>query len=393
MVPLSQGSAKTDSRCPWACIALLDLFFSTFTFFMARDYQLQSPGFSAPTNGIDFAAELNAEQLAAVTSPPGPSLVIAGAGSGKTRTLTYRVAFLLERGVPAGNILLLTFTNKAAKEMLQRVEDLVPVETRELWGGTFHSIGSRILRRYADRIGFQANFSILDSEDQKDLLKSIIVDSKIDTKTLRFPKPDLLLNIYSLSKNTGVELEDLLHTRYSYLTHLAEDIIEIHEQYEDRKQSSNAMDFDDLLEKTLKLLSEDSDARETMQKKFEWILVDEYQDTNQLQVELIRLLAEPQNNIMAVGDDAQSIYSWRGADVDNILEFEMDYPGAAQFVIETNYRSVPEILTLANAAIRPNKAQFAKNLAPARSETATRYYPARQPRQPSGIRGAAHPGT
>ncbi|MDF1755428.1 MAG: ATP-dependent helicase [Verrucomicrobiales bacterium] len=334
---------------------------------MAREYTVRTLP-ATPKSDINYASDLNEQQLAAVTAPPGPSLVIAGAGSGKTRTLTYRVAYILDNGIYASNILLLTFTNKAAREMLERVENLVPHDTKELWGGTFHSIGNRILRRHADELGFGNNFSIMDREDQKELIVSAIAEAKIDSKTIKFPKPEVVADIFSLAVNMEMEIPDLLDWKYPYFDHFADELFAVHEKYELKKVTTNSMDFDDLLVKTLQLLKENPDICKYYQKQFEWVLVDEYQDTNSIQSELIDLLAAPQNNIMVVGDDAQSIYSWRGADFRNILNFPERYENARSFVIETNYRSVPEILTLANAAIKPNKEQFEKNLAPARPD-------------------------
>ncbi|NLT72276.1 MAG: ATP-dependent helicase, partial [Verrucomicrobiaceae bacterium] len=293
---------------------------------------------------------------------------IAGAGSGKTRTLTHRVAYLLDKGIHPSAILLLTFTNKAAREMLGRVEELVPHDTRALWGGTFHSVGNRILRRHAELLGWDRGFSIMDREDQKTLLNAVLGDSKISPKETQFPKAGLLADIFSLATNTCLDLPDLLHQRYPYFHHHAAAIEEIKERYEEKKRDTHSLDFDDLLEKPLRLLQENEEIREKYQRQFEWVLVDEYQDTNHLQVEFIEMLAAPQNNLMVVGDDAQSIYSWRGADFRNILDFPDKYPGAVKYVIETNYRSVPEILSLANAAIAPNTKQFRKNLAPARPD-------------------------
>ena len=334
---------------------------------MARDYTVRRVPKQAKSE-IDYAAELNDKQFAAVTAPPGPSLVIAGAGSGKTRTLTYRVAYLLDNGIRPANILLLTFTNKAAREMLDRVEELVPYDTRDLWGGTFHSIGNKILRRHAELLGWQRNFSIMDREDQKELLNAVIGECKVDTKASRFPKPDVIADIFSLSNNMGTEITEILQTRYPYFTHHAEVIIEMLDAYEFKKQETNSMDFDDLLVKPLRLFKENEAVRKQYQSQFEWVLVDEYQDTNALQAELIDIFAFPQKNVMVVGDDAQSIYSWRGADFRNILDFPERYEGARKFVIETNYRSVPEILSLANAAIAPNTKQFRKDLAPFRPD-------------------------
>ena len=333
---------------------------------MAREYTI-NPLPAKPRSDIDYASDLNDQQFAAVTAPPGPSLVIAGAGSGKTRTLTYRVAYLLDNGIYPSNILLLTFTNKAAREMLERVEQLVPHDTQELWGGTFHSIGNRILRRHADALGYDSRFSIMDREDQKELLATAIEEAGIKTKQVKFPKPEIIGDIISLSLNMDCSIEELVEWKYPYFDHLTAEFGLVLEKYEEKKILGNLMDFDDLLVKTLQLLQENPDICKYYQKQFEWVLVDEYQDTNAVQSELIELLAAPANNLMVVGDDAQSIYSWRGADFRNILEFPERYDNVRQFVIETNYRSVPEVLEVANEAIRPNKAQFEKNLAPARS--------------------------
>jgi DNA helicase-2/ATP-dependent DNA helicase PcrA len=332
---------------------------------MSRDYVLEDskPEFHLQ---IDYARELNPQQLAAVTAPPGPALVIAGAGSGKTRTLTYRVAYLLEQGIPPDRILLLTFTNKAAGEMMRRVSDLIGRELRELWGGTFHSIGARVLRSHADALGYQRDFTILDRDDAKDLIKACVADAGIETKGTHFPKPEVLNEIFSLAVNTHKTANEILDSQYSYFSQFAAQITDIGERYVKRKRATNGMDFDDLLALWLKLLQENADVREHYQRRFQFILVDEYQDTNKLQGDLIDLLAARTQNVTVVGDDAQSIYAWRGANFLNILEFPKRYPNAKVFKIETNYRSTPEILKVANAAIAANVNQFAKELAPSR---------------------------
>jgi DNA helicase-2/ATP-dependent DNA helicase PcrA len=332
---------------------------------MARDYVLQS--FRPPIEPrIDYAAELNEQQLAAVTAPPGPALVIAGAGSGKTRTLTYRAAFLLEQGIPPERILLLTFTNKAAKEMMRRAFDLVGEEVAGLWGGTFHSIGARILRRNAAALGYQPDFSILDREDAKHMLQACLGKMKIDVEETRFPKADVLGDIFSLATSQDQPVADVVKQRFDYFDELAEQISLVQTQYAARKKASNTMDFDDLLALWLKLLRENESAREEQQRRFQFILVDEYQDTNRIQGELIDLLAARHHNVMVVGDDSQSIYSWRGAHFQNIIKFPERYEKATVYRIEINYRSTPEILSLANAAIAANKNQFPKHLAAAR---------------------------
>jgi DNA helicase-2/ATP-dependent DNA helicase PcrA len=339
---------------------------------MSRDYVIEN--FKPEVHlQIDYARELNPQQLAAVTAPPGPALVIAGAGSGKTRTLTYRVAYLLEQGIPGDRILLLTFTNKAAGEMMRRVADLLGRELRELWGGTFHSIGARILRLHADTLGYRRDFTILDRDDSKDLIKACVADEKIETKASHFPKPEVLNEIFSLAANTHKSVGQLMDEQYAYLldkytgeSELNEVVSRLSRLYAQRKRATNAMDFDDLLALWLKLLQDHTEVREHYQRRFQFILVDEYQDTNKLQSDLIDLLAARHHNVTVVGDDAQSIYAWRGANFANILEFPKRYPGAQVFKIETNYRSTPEILNVANAAISANRNQFTKNLAPAR---------------------------
>ena len=319
---------------------------------------------AAPGTRIDYSAELNEQQLAAVTSPGGAALVIAGAGSGKTRTLTYRVAWLLEHGVKPWNILLLTFTNKAAREMLGRVGELLGPEADGIWGGTFHSIGNRILRRHAEQAGFSAAFTILDREDQSELLKNTARDAGAPLRDKRFPKPEVLAELFSLSANTGEPLEQVVHERFGYFEGITDTIIAVRAAYERRKREANAMDFDDLLIRTNLLLRESPEVAEHYRQQFQHVLVDEYQDTNLVQSDLVHLLGSHHGNIMVVGDDAQSIYSWRGANFENILKFPARYPGASTYRIETNYRSVPGILEVANAAIRGNLRQFEKNLVP-----------------------------
>lgn len=332
---------------------------------MPRDYVLHP--FSTPVHlQIDYAKELNEQQHAAVTAPPGPALVIAGAGSGKTRTLIYRVAYLLEQGIPPERILLLTFTNKAAREMMRRVADLLGTELSALWGGTFHSIGNRVLRRHARLLGYQPDFSIMDREDAKDLLQACIDEMQIDVKATRFPKAEVLGDIFSLASNKEKTIAEILQEQFPYFSELGDQIAQVQSKYGARKKATNAMDFDDLLLLWVRLLKDNAEIREDYQRRFEFVLVDEYQDTNKIQGELIDLLAARHKNIMAVGDDSQSIYSWRGAHFQNIVNFPERYPSAKLYRIETNYRSTPEILELANAAIKANANQFEKHLVSAR---------------------------
>jgi DNA helicase II / ATP-dependent DNA helicase PcrA len=338
---------------------------------VSRQYTLHRPARSTSIH-IDYAAELNEQQLAAVTAKPGPQLIIAGAGSGKTRTLTYRVAYLLENGIDPRNILLLTFTNKAARQMLDRVANLLPIDASGIWGGTFHSVGNRMLRRHGNALGLNSGFTIMDREDQKDLINTVVASAGIDPKEVRFPKGDVLAEIFSFVVNTETPMEELLAGKFPYFLPLLERITDVHARYEKKKKATNSVDFDDLLEKTLTMLQKHENIASFYRRQFQFILVDEYQDTNKIQADFIDLLASENRNVMVVGDDAQSIYSWRGANFQNILEFPKRYPDAQVFKIEMNYRSVPEILTVANAAITANVDQFKKNLQPVRESNSVK---------------------
>ncbi len=311
---------------------------------------------------IDYEEHLNGEQLEAVLSGDGPILVIAGAGSGKTRVVTYRVARLLERGLSPNNILLLTFTNKAAREMLHRVEHLIKIDTRFIWGGTFHHIANMILRRHSELLGFRRNFSILDNEDAKDLIEVVLKESRIDRKARRFPKGSVLREIFSYAANTICTVEEAVDGRTPYFRDLSDEIALLAERYAQKKRSIHAMDFDDLLLYWYRLLEEHEDLRHHYAGVFPYILVDEYQDTNGIQAGIIDFMGLINRNVMVVGDDAQSIYSFRGANFQNILDFPEKYGEARIYKLETNYRSTPEILGLANHSIRMNLHQFEKNL-------------------------------
>ena len=334
---------------------------------MARSYVLER--FSGEGDlSIDYESELNPQQYAAVTAPPGPALVIAGAGSGKTRTLIYRVAYLLEQGVAPDRILLLTFTNKAAGEMMSRVSSLLERDLKSLWGGTFHSIGLRILRKHADRIERRRDFTILDREDGKDLISTCIAEAGVEVRDKRFPKPELLNAMFSLAVNLQESLEDTLYSHYPKFEEVSGAIEKVWKAYEARKESANLVDFDDLLILWKKLLEESIDVRELYQKQFQFVLVDEFQDTNKLQADIIDLMVAGHGNLTVVGDDAQSIYAWRGAYFKNILDFPERYPKTTVYKIETNYRSTPQILNLANEVIGENEEQFEKTLNAFRSE-------------------------
>lgn len=315
---------------------------------------------------IDFKAELNPDQYAAVTSEFGPALVLAGAGSGKTRTLTYRVAYLLSKGVRPSEILLLTFTNKAAKEMLERVAELTGVSAGQFWGGTFHHIGSRLLRQNAEELGISPSFTILDQGEAESVLNEAV--KAADSAFLRDksnPKVPLIANIISYSRNTMQGVGKTILDRYPYLEDKSAAIARFADRYEFLKRSRGICDYDDLLELWLKLLKEKPEVTQRLAKRFSHLLVDEYQDTNAIQSSIVEAMA-PHHRIMAVGDDAQCIYTWRGADVDNILDFDKRHPNAKIYKIEINYRSTPPILHLANNVFVSRSNTFHKTLRPAR---------------------------
>jgi len=310
-----------------------------------------------------FLEELNESQRAAVLNTEGPTLIVAGAGSGKTRVLTYRIAYLLQQGVPAGAILALTFTNKAAREMKERIVKLVGnADARYLWMGTFHSICTKLLRRDAERIGYTHNFTIYDTTDSKALLKTICKEKGLDEKVY---KPAAVLSRISMAKNNlvspaqyGANRELQRQDREARMYELTM----VYEQYQQRLKAANAMDFDDLLLNMLRLIDLHADVREQLQQMFRYILVDEYQDTNYVQYCLVSRLAEPRHNICVVGDDAQSIYSFRGADIRNILNFKQQYPDAQLFKLERNYRSTQTIVGAANSLIHKNVHQIEKQV-------------------------------
>ena len=311
---------------------------------------------------IDYEKYLNDEQLKVVMEEGGPLLVIAGAGSGKTRTLTYRVARLIESGVKPERILLSTFTNKAANAMLARVRTLIDKDISRLWGGTFHHNAHLILRRNAHLLGYGNNFSIMDSEDARQLLSGCLSEAGGNADSEKFPKVNVLADIISLSVNKSDAIENITQERYPFFVRYLEDILAIASRYELRKKTMNVMDFDDLLSNLKKLLVEFPEVRGSYAERFSHVLVDEYQDTNLLQAEIVDLLASHHRNLMVVGDDAQSIYSFRGANFANIIEFPKRYPDCRIFKLEMNYRSTPEILCFANLSITNNERQVHKTL-------------------------------
>jgi len=311
---------------------------------------------------MNYLDELNEAQRAAVEAWEGPSMVIAGAGSGKTRVLTYRIAHLIHNGVDSFNILALTFTNKAAKEMKERIYKIVGNEAKNLWMGTFHSVFARILRAEAEKIGYPSNFTIYDTQDSKSLLKSIIKAMNLDDKVY---KPGLVYNRISSAKNNLRDVNNYCNNSTIRTDDEASKkplIGEIYKEYEKRCFKSNAMDFDDLLFKTVILFNEHPDVLLKYQSKFKFILVDEYQDTNFSQYLIVKKLAARFENICVVGDDAQSIYAFRGANIQNILNFKRDYPDVKTFKLEQNYRSTQNIVNAANSVIENNKEQLEKEV-------------------------------
>ncbi len=332
---------------------------------MSRRYQLEPRSESrAPlqTEGL-----LNDEQRAVVEAGDGPILVIAGAGSGKTRTLTWRVARLLHEGHAPESLLLLTFTNKAAREMLRRVEEVARIDTRRLWGGTFHHVAHRVLRDHAGLLGFHPGYSILDREDSRDVMGASIADRGLAVGARRFPKADVLLDLVSMAVNTQTPLAEVVADRRPQFLPLTDDVLRVARRYAERKQQLNAMDFDDLLLHWKVLLAEHPEVRQRLGERFRNLLVDEYQDTNKLQGDVVDLLASVHRNLCVVGDDAQCIYGFRGAHFANILEFERRYPDARRFDLTVNYRSTPQILELANRSIACNLKQFEKELSAVRA--------------------------
>ena len=320
---------------------------------------------------IDFRAQLNDEQYAAVTAPPGPLLVLAGAGSGKTRTLTYRVAYLLSQGVKPGEILLLTFTNKAAKEMLHRVQDLTGVEPQRFWGGTFHSLGHRALRIYGEAIKVPRNFTILDADESESLLKQVVDrEDKLFFKDKTNPRPGPLFDVLSLARNTQLSIPETVKKNFPQYDEIAHRFPAFAAAYAAKKREQNVLDYDDLLECWLRLLIDAPEVAQYFAHRFRHVLVDEYQDTNTLQSQIVDRLAA-HHCVMAVGDDAQCIYSWRGANFENIMTFPDRHPGTVIHRIETNYRSTPEILNLANGVLlaQPKGRHFDKELRAARGHS------------------------
>jgi len=310
----------------------------------------------------DFAAELNPQQAAAATHADGPLLIIAGAGTGKTRTLVYRVAHLIERGVAAERILLLTFTRRAAQEMLSRAERLVGSNSKRVHGGTFHATAHRLLRRYGAAAGLPKDFTIMDQGDSADLMQLSRAQLGYAAKIKRFPKKETLQYVYSRHINTGIPVDDIIRDEYPQFVDYLEDFARIYGDYVRRKQERNLVDYDDLLLFWALMLEASPELCQRIGGMYEHILVDEYQDTNVLQARILRGMCSTHSNITVVGDDAQSIYSFRGANFRNILDFPKQFAGATTVTLEQNYRSTQPILSVTNTLISRAAERFTKNL-------------------------------
>ncbi|HLZ35279.1 MAG TPA: ATP-dependent helicase [Nitrospira sp.] len=323
----------------------------------------RAPEDAAPRKlSIDYAAALNPQQLAAVTAGDGPSLVIAGAGSGKTRTLVYRVAYLIDSGVDPSNILLLTFTRKSAQEMLQRAGELIGVRSERVCGGTFHSVANMLLRRYGRPVGLEPGFTILDRGDAEDLIALVRSQLGLNEKDKRFPRKGTIAEMFSKSENTLRSLDDIVVEEFSHFADHLDALCQLQKGYRSAKRQRQLVDYDDLLILLRQLLTQDQQARQAISRLYRYILVDEYQDTNRLQADVIRNLAATHQNVMVVGDDSQSIYAFRGATFKNIMEFPTLFPGATIYKLEENYRSTQPILNLANCIIEVAAEKYTKHL-------------------------------
>src|SRR5688500_19285183 len=310
----------------------------------------------------DLSADLNPQQAAAATHGSGPLLIIAGAGTGKTRTLIYRVAHLIDTGVKAERILLLTFTRRAAQEMLSRAERLVGGSSRKVHGGTFHATGHRLLRRFGAAAGLPRDFTIMDQGDSADLMQLSRAQLGYAAKSKRFPKKETLQYVYSRHLNTGFSIEEIVREQYPQFVDYLEDFAKIYADYTLRKQDRNLVDYDDLLLFWALMLETAPELADRIAGMYDHVLVDEYQDTNVLQARILRGMCRSHRNITVVGDDAQSIYSFRGANFRNILDFPKQFEGATVVTLEQNYRSTQPILSMTNTVISRAPQRFTKNL-------------------------------
>jgi DNA helicase-2/ATP-dependent DNA helicase PcrA len=323
----------------------------------------RTPAEAAPPSfRIAYHEELNPAQFKAATAEEGPVLVIAGAGSGKTRTLVYRLAYLIEKGIPPSSVLLLTFTRKAAQEMLRRAALLIGASCERVTGGTFHSVANSLLRRHASAAGLSPTFTILDRTDSEDVINLLRGQLGLSERERRFPRKDTLAEIFSKSANKRCGVEEVVLEEYSHFVKEVPDLQRLFQAYTRYKRQQEMMDYDDLLVRWEALLRQNETVRNQLSQTYRYIMVDEYQDTNRLQAEIVRLLADRHKNVMVVGDDAQSIYSFRGANFQNIMDFPKQFPGTQIFHLEENYRSTQPILNLTNAIINEAKEKYPKHL-------------------------------
>jgi DNA helicase-2/ATP-dependent DNA helicase PcrA len=327
---------------------------------MTYTFKPESP--EAPVRRIDYQQELNPAQYEAVTTREGPVLVIAGAGSGKTRTLVYRLAYLVEQGVDPSAILLLTFTRKASREMLTRAVHLLDRPLGQVTGGTFHGVCYLWLRQYGGRLGYPKGFTVMDRADQGDLLQMLKERLGLKKLTGPFPRKETMAEILGAVVNKDLSLDDLLARDYPQFLEQRDHLAKMAAAYQDEKRRHALLDYDDLLLEGRRLLLEHEDVRRHLSRRFQYLMVDEYQDTNRLQAELVQLLAYTHKNVMAVGDDSQSIYSFRGANFRNIMDFPNLFPGTRIIKLEENYRSTQPILDLANAIIAGARDRYTKCL-------------------------------
>jgi len=336
---------------------------------LAQKYVLKRSDLpSRSLSGIDYRKELNDAQYAAATTVEGPCLVIAGAGTGKTRTLVYRVARLIDIGVDPRTILLLTFTRRAAEEMLRRASLLIDNRCDKVSGGTFHSFANTVLRHHGRKIDLEPSFSIMDRPDSEDLIQMIRTELGLNAKEKRFPRKQTVGEIFSMALNKQWTISDLIERDYPHLYDFLDDLLRLYERYVEYKKTRGLLDYDDLLIKLKELLEKDESTRRRLSETYRFIMVDEYQDTNRLQADIVRLLAAAHDNVMVVGDDAQSIYSFRGANFRNIMDFPKDFPGAKIISLEENYRSTQPILDVTNEIISRASEKYEKHLFTSKKE-------------------------
>jgi DNA helicase-2/ATP-dependent DNA helicase PcrA len=330
---------------------------------LAKQYLLKTavPAFAHPSK-LDYRKELNEAQYQAATMVQGPLLIIAGAGTGKTRTLVYRVAHLIDIGVDPRSILLLTFTRRAAEEMLRRASLLIDNRCSQVAGGTFHSFGNLVLRQYGRRIDLPPSFTIMDRTDSEDAIQLLRGEMGLSNKEKRFPRKQTVAEIFSMSLNKQTTVSQLIEDEYPHLYESLDDLLRLHEGYAEYKSTKTLVDYDDLLTKLKQLLESQEEVRRRLSETYRFIMVDEYQDTNHLQAQIVRLLASAHDNVAVVGDDAQSIYSFRGADFRNIMDFPKAFPGTRIVKLEENYRSTQPILSLTNEIIARAKERYEKKL-------------------------------